>query len=114
MSVLFAVLLLWGHSYDRLHDALDPATSLLLFLPALLIALNARGVENFYVSRFLVPIRVMSGLLALLLVSGGVLLVLDASEAVTGWYWMVSLLITAVIFLVTVTGYFRLVVGSRE
>lgn len=114
MSALFAVLLLWGHSYDRLHDALDPATSLLLFLPALLIALNARGVENFYVSRFLLPVRVMSGLLALMLVSGGVLLVLDASEEVTGCYWAASFVVSTVIFLVTVTGYVRLVVGSHE
>lgn len=113
MAALFLVLLTWPGSFDDLTNGLDAATSLLLFVPALLIALNARAVESEFVRWFLLPLRVISGFQALVLVVAGGLLVLKFPEPIVMDFWWGSLIVSVLLLTITITGLIRLKVGAR-
>ncbi|MGO4298756.1 hypothetical protein [Leifsonia sp. RAF41] len=113
MCVLFAIFLFWPSAQTDLREGLDAATTLLLFVPALLIALNARGVESEFVRWFLLPLRVLSGGLSIVLVIAGGLLVMRASDAVNTAYWWAALVGSAAVFVLTFSGLVRLKVGAK-
>ena len=93
----------------------DPgsALSLLLFLPAILLALNAKGSENVFVSRFLRPSRIISASLsAIYAVSGGLLVAGAPPEVILGW-WRFSLFFSVMSLILTAGGLHRLYVTRR-
>ncbi|NUU07211.1 hypothetical protein HNO83_12760 [Leifsonia sp. C5G2] len=93
----------------------DPgsALSLLLFLPAVLLALNAKGTENVFVSRFLRPSRIISAALsAVYAVSGGLLVAKASEEAVVAW-WRFGLFCAVIALILTAGGLYGLRVRRR-
>ncbi|WP_370056419.1 hypothetical protein [Leifsonia sp. EB41] len=113
MCALFSIFLFWPSAQTDLRDGLDAATTLLLFVPALLIALNARGLESEFVRWFLLPLRVISGGLAILLVIAGGLLVMKAPDIFNTVFWWIALIASAGVFVLTFSGLVRLKVGAK-
>ena len=73
---LYFWMLLVPDSIETLLRVADAATALLLFIPAFLVALNARPPENVLAGRILLPLRIEAIALALALFVSGASLVL--------------------------------------
>jgi hypothetical protein len=114
VTALFAALLVLPTAYSSLTSKTDAATALFLFIPALLIALGARGPENDVVARLLLTLRTMAYVLSILLFGVGVMLVLEMPEAVMEPSWWVSGIIGLVIAVLSLCGWARLKVTGRR
>lgn len=114
VTLIFASLLLVPNAYSALTLSVDAATALLLFVPALLIALGAKGPENDIVSRLLRTLRSMAYALSLLLYVAGAVLVVKAPEALVKTVWIGSAGFGLLIFLTVVSGVARLNVSGKK
>ena len=114
VALIFAGLLLVPNAYTSLTDSVDAATALLLFVPALLIALGAKGTENDIASRLLRTLRTMAYTLSLLLYMAGVMLVFKAPEEVARAAWTASGVVSLLIYLAIVFGMARLKVSGKN
>ncbi|MGD8166644.1 hypothetical protein ACEXOS_005435 [Herbiconiux sp. P16] len=114
LCLIFGALLAWPHAYKSLSGTVDAATALLLFVPALLIALAVRTAANDIINRLLLLYRAMAYGLSILLFFLGCLLVLHMPEAVIVTYWWTSLALSAFVGLITLAGVIRLTVSGRN
>ncbi|NKX55385.1 hypothetical protein [Arthrobacter mobilis] len=124
MAALFGLLLLTPGAIPALTDQEDSATALFLFIPALLVALNARSQENFITAGVLLTLRLIAIGLSLLLVLAGALVVLTPQPAegqdTTGFepvittYWWIAIILSTGAAIILLSGYLNLVVGKRE
>lgn len=102
VSAIFVCLLFIPGSLTSLRDHMDPAVTVLVFLPAFVIVLGARGTENKIVTRVLWPLRICAYVLAFLLVFTGALLVLSAPWWLVTACWWVSACASGALFLTLV------------
>jgi hypothetical protein len=114
VAVIFLTLLLVPGSYASLSDEVDAATALLLFAPAILIALGTRGSENDLVSGLLRTLRWASYLLCACILVSGALLVLGATGDTVRLAWITSFGTSLGILALTFSGIVRLNVRARD
>ena len=114
VGLLFVLFLLRPTSYESLTKSVDAANALLLFIPAVVIAINARSGENMMTSRLLAPLRYISALLSLSLFIAGAMLVLEVSRATSQRYWLIAALFAGAIVVLTAAGYVILSVKGRR
>lgn len=124
VAALFGLLLLIPGAITALTDQEDSATALFLFIPALLVALNARSQENFITAGILLTLRLIALGLSLLLVLAGALVVLTPQPAegqsTTGFepatmiYWWTGFILSTAVAIILLSGYLNLIVKGRE
>lgn len=114
VAALFAIMILTPGVYEALTTSIDAATALLLFIPALLVALNVRGPEHAVVGRLLLPLRVGSIVLSLSLFVAGAMLVLKAPQSVVESFWIASVIFAASFAAITLAGLIRLKVVAKR
>jgi len=124
VSALFGLLLLIPGAIPALTDQEDSATALFLFIPALLVALNARSQENFITAGVLLTLRLIAIALSLLLVLAGGLVVLSPQpvegqnatgfEPVITFYWWGAFILSAAMAIILLSGYLNLSVRGRD
>lgn len=112
-TAIFAGLLFVPQSFEALAKSVDAATALLLFVPAILIALSTRGPENEIVAQLLLTLRILAYVNCLLLFVAGALLVLDLPEGPLRVTWVISGIVSGITFLLSVAGITALNVGRK-
>lgn len=112
VAVIFAALLFAPDLRDAMYNRNDPATAILLFIPAFLIGLNARAGENVVVGGLLLPLRIYALLLAGLIIVGGGMLVLNIWPELTTVCFWIALVFGLLGGLASSVGWIRQVVGS--
>lgn len=105
---LYFILVATPRSTETLLRSPDAATALLLFVPALLIALNARQQENVLAGQLLLPLRVDAILLSIVLFTSGGALVLGLPPHAVWSLWSVSLTLVLILFATLTAGIVRL------
>jgi hypothetical protein len=128
VAAIFGLLLLIPGAVQSLNDQEDSATALFLFIPALLVALNARSQENFITAKALITLRVVAVVLAALLVIAGGLVVLApkadgagtttpgqaAIDVATTSFWTFSFFMSAALAIILLSGYLNLAIRGRN
>lgn len=107
ISALFLALLAIPNAARTLLRSPDAATALLLFVPALLVALNARQAENVLAARLLAPLRVDAILISTLLFASGACLVLDLSPSFIVGLWATTFVLVSLLLATLVAGMAR-------
>lgn len=114
VCTLFTLMLVLPGVYQSLISQRDAATALLLFIPAFIVALNARNPENVIVGGLLLPLRIYSVGIALSLFLSGAIIVLDEDAELTRSWWLGSAIFAGLGFVATLIGWIRLCVGGRR
>jgi hypothetical protein len=113
VGILFWLLRFLPGTFNALAHSTDAAIALLLFVPALIVGLNAREPENALVGRLQLPLRVYSICIALFLFISGSMLVLESSRYSVQLFWLIFAVATTFGTVLSAVGIIRLKIRGR-